>query len=119
MPSRTAPSRAGRSGWRPPVSCWSRSPRSLSTSTCAPPEVIAFGLRDSQPMAEGVAGRPWRLPMVARNTTEVERAATPLELFFDLCFVVAVAQASNRLHHAEAHGRAGSALVSYVLVFFA
>jgi low temperature requirement protein LtrA len=70
-------------------------------------------------MAEGVAGRPWRLPMVARNTAEVDRAATPLELLFDLCFVVAVAQASNRLHHAVADGGAGSAVVSYVLVFFA
>ena len=70
-------------------------------------------------MAEGVAGRPWRLPMVARNTDEAERAATPLELFFDLCFVVAVAQASSRLHHAVADGGAGSAVVSYVLVFFA
>ena len=57
--------------------------------------------------------------MVARNTAEVDRAATPLELFFDLCFVVAVAQASNRLHHAVADGGAGSAVVSYVLVFFA
>jgi low temperature requirement protein LtrA len=57
--------------------------------------------------------------MVARDTAEPERAATPLELFFDLCFVVAVAQASGRLHHAVADGGAGSAVVSYVLVFFA
>jgi hypothetical protein len=35
-------------------------------------------------MAEGTVGRPWRLPMVARDTAEAERAATPLELFFDL-----------------------------------
>ncbi len=57
--------------------------------------------------------------MVARSTAEADRAATPLELFFDLCFVVAVAQASGRLHHAVADGGAGSAVVSYVLVFFA
>jgi len=57
--------------------------------------------------------------MVARDTAESARAATPLELFFDLCFVVAVAQASRLLHHAIADGGAGSALVSYVLVFFA
>jgi low temperature requirement protein LtrA len=57
--------------------------------------------------------------MVARNTAETDRAATPLELFFDLCFVVAVAQASDRLHHAVADGGAGAAVVSYVLVFFA
>jgi low temperature requirement protein LtrA len=70
-------------------------------------------------MAGGLTGRPWRLPMVARSTAETERAATPLELFFDLCFVVAVAQASDRLHHAVADGGAGSAVVSFVLVFFA
>jgi low temperature requirement protein LtrA len=57
--------------------------------------------------------------MVARDTAESARAATPLELFFDLCFVVAVAQASGRLHHAVADGGAGSAIVSYLLVFFA
>ena len=57
--------------------------------------------------------------MVARDTAEAGRAATPLELLFDLCFVVAVAQASGRLHHAVADGGAGSAVVSYVLVFFA
>ena len=70
-------------------------------------------------MAEGTTGRPWRLPMVARDTAESARAATPLELFFDLCFVVAVAQASGRLHHAVADGGAADAVVSYVLVFFA
>jgi low temperature requirement protein LtrA len=57
--------------------------------------------------------------MAARDTAETGRAATPLELLFDLCFVVAVAQASGRLHHAVADGGAGSAVVSYVLVFFA
>jgi len=70
-------------------------------------------------MAEAATGRPWRLPMVARDTAESARAATPLELFFDLCFVVAVAKASGRLHHATADGGAGAAVVSYVLVFFA
>ena len=70
-------------------------------------------------MAEAATGRPWRLPMVGRDTAETARAATPLELFFDLCFVVAVAQASGRLHHAVADGGAGSAIVSYLLVFFA
>ncbi len=45
--------------------------------------------------------------------------ATPLELLFDLCFVVAVAQASSRLHHALAHGDGAHALLAYGLVFFA
>jgi low temperature requirement protein LtrA len=57
--------------------------------------------------------------MVSRDTSEEHRSATPLELLFDLCFVVAVARAASLLHHAEATGHAGSAVVSYVLVFFA
>jgi low temperature requirement protein LtrA len=57
--------------------------------------------------------------MGSRDTDEEHRASTPLELLFDLCFVVAVARAASLLHHAIAAGDAGSAVVSYVLVFFA
>jgi len=57
--------------------------------------------------------------MASRDTGEEHRAATPLELLFDLCFVVAVSRAASLLHHAESAGHAGSAIVSYVLVFFA
>ena len=57
--------------------------------------------------------------MGARDANEEHRAATPLELLFDLCFVVAVSRAASLLHHAESHGSAGRAVVSYVLVFFA
>jgi low temperature requirement protein LtrA len=61
----------------------------------------------------------WRRPMLARATHETHRPATPLELFFDLCFVVAVASASTSLHHAIAHDELGRALTSYPAVFFA
>ncbi|MEO3752735.1 low temperature requirement protein A [Streptomyces sp. B6B3] len=61
----------------------------------------------------------WHRPMRARSTDEEHRAATPLELFFDLCFVVAVAQVSAELHHYLADGYAGNALGSYLAVFFA
>jgi low temperature requirement protein LtrA len=57
--------------------------------------------------------------MGARDTHEEHRSATPLELLFDLCFVVAVSRAASLLHHAESHGSTGRAVVSYVLVFFA
>ena len=40
-----------------------------------------------------VTGIPWRRPMTGRDRDEEHRASTPLELLFDLCFVVAVAQA--------------------------
>lgn len=57
--------------------------------------------------------------MTARSRAEKHRAATPLELFFDLCFVVAVAQAGGRLLHAVAEGHAATGVVSYAAVFFA
>ncbi|MEU2656504.1 low temperature requirement protein A [Streptomyces sp. NPDC007325] len=59
------------------------------------------------------------LPLTARSREESHRTATPLELFFDLCFVVAVAQAGAALVHAVAEGHAGEGVVSYAMVFFA
>ncbi|GHB72522.1 membrane protein [Streptomyces cirratus] len=56
--------------------------------------------------------------MTARRTDEAHRTATPLELFFDLCFVVAVAQAGGRLVHALAEGHVGAGITGYLFVFF-
>ena len=60
----------------------------------------------------------WR-PMGPRSPVEVHRGSTPLELFFDLCFVVAVAQAGSSLHHALIEGHAGDAVSAFPMVFFA
>ncbi|MFI5854757.1 low temperature requirement protein A [Streptomyces parvulus] len=57
--------------------------------------------------------------MVARRRDEEHRAATPLELFFDLCFVVAVSQAGAKLVHAVAEGDPGHGVTGYLFVFFA
>ncbi|WP_181763586.1 low temperature requirement protein A [Streptomyces albidus (ex Kaewkla and Franco 2022)] len=57
--------------------------------------------------------------MRARSRDEPHRQATPLELFFDLCFVVAVAQAGARLVHAMAEGHPGHGVTGYLFVFFA
>ncbi|MEE4546096.1 low temperature requirement protein A [Streptomyces sp. V4-01] len=57
--------------------------------------------------------------MTPRSRTEEHRASTPLELFFDLCFVVAVAQAGGRLVHAVGDGHPGHGVVGYLTVFFA
>ncbi|MFC7306206.1 low temperature requirement protein A [Streptomyces monticola] len=57
--------------------------------------------------------------MTARSRDEPHRAATPLELFFDLCFVVAIAQAGVQLVHAVAEGHAGEGVLNYAMVFFA
>ena len=62
--------------------------------------------------------RPLRR-LSARGRDEEHRAATPLELFFDLCFVVAIAQAGVQLVHAVAEGHAGEGILSYAMVFFA
>ena len=57
--------------------------------------------------------------MEPRSPNEAHRASTPLELFFDLCFVVAVAQAGASLHHALADGHTGRAVLAFPMVFFA
>jgi low temperature requirement protein LtrA len=57
--------------------------------------------------------------MVARRADEAHRAATPLELLFDLSFVVAVASAAAKLHHSLTEDHIGHGLLGYVLVFFA
>jgi low temperature requirement protein LtrA len=59
-----------------------------------------------------------RTTMSSRDPEEAHRASTPLELFFDLTFVVAIAQAANSLHHGLAEGHAQNVLVGYPLVFF-
>jgi low temperature requirement protein LtrA len=56
--------------------------------------------------------------MRPRSPQEAHRAATPLELLFDLVFVVAVAQAAVGLHHAIAEGHAGEGAMAFGLVFF-
>jgi low temperature requirement protein LtrA len=57
--------------------------------------------------------------MVARAEDEENRVSTPLELLFDLTFVVAVAQAAVSLEHGMEAGHLASAIVGYLLVFFA
>lgn len=57
--------------------------------------------------------------MVARSADEQHRASTMLELFFDLCFVAAVAQAASAFEHELAAGRIGHAVLGYAMVFFA
>jgi low temperature requirement protein LtrA len=64
-------------------------------------------------------GGAWYRPMVARPPDERHRTATVLELFFDLCFVVAVAQAGATLHHQVAAGQVADGVVGYASLFFA
>ncbi|MFJ1809920.1 MULTISPECIES: low temperature requirement protein A [unclassified Streptomyces] len=57
--------------------------------------------------------------LTARGRGETHRVASPLELFFDLCFVVAIAQAGIQLVHAVAESHAGEGILNYAMVFFA
>jgi len=57
--------------------------------------------------------------MTARDTTESHRASSPLELLFDLTFVVAIALIAAQLAHSIEGGHALEALGAYCMVFFA
>lgn len=56
--------------------------------------------------------------MIARARDEAHRVASPLELLFDLCFVVAIAQAGAQLVHSVAAGHAGEGILNYAMIFF-
>lgn len=57
-------------------------------------------------------------PMRPRDPGEEGRAASTLELFFDLVFVIAVSIASSHLHDTITEGRLGDGVVNYLVVFF-
>jgi len=57
--------------------------------------------------------------MSGRDPHEPHRVATPLELLFDLTFVIAFGSAASELAHALATGHIGSGLTSFVFVTFA
>jgi len=57
--------------------------------------------------------------MTARGTDRGHRVSSPLELLFDLCFVVAVSIASVQLHHSIVEGHVGAGVQSFASVFFA
>src|SRR5687767_15613860 len=56
--------------------------------------------------------------MAGRDPAQPHRSATPLELFFDLTFVVAIAQAAEALHHGLVDGHGGEAVAGFPMVFF-
>jgi low temperature requirement protein LtrA len=61
----------------------------------------------------------FRTRMTGRATDESHRVSSPLELLFDLTFVVAIAQVSAQLAHRTEEGDALGALGPYLMVFFA
>ena len=59
-----------------------------------------------------------RVRMGGRDPSEDHRAATPLELLFDLTFVIAFGAAANELAHLLAEGHIGSALLGFSFATF-
>lgn len=57
--------------------------------------------------------------MRPRDPAEVHRAATPLELLFDLASVIAIAAAAAGLHHAIAEAHALDGIIKFTIAFFA
>jgi low temperature requirement protein LtrA len=66
-----------------------------------------------------VSGFKLHKRMTARNTAEPHRVSSPLELLFDLTFVVAVAQLVGQLAHGIEGGHATEEIGPFLMVFFA
>lgn len=66
-----------------------------------------------------IARRRRLLPMVGRDPHEAGRASTPLELLFDLTFVIAFGQAGNQLSHLLAEGHIAPALGGFSFAMLA
>ena len=57
--------------------------------------------------------------MTGRDIHESNRVSTPLELLFDLTFVVAIAAAASQLHHAVGEHHLGLGMLAYLTSFAA
>jgi low temperature requirement protein LtrA len=57
--------------------------------------------------------------MAARDTDEEHRVSSPLELLFDLTFVVAISQVADELGKKIDAGHASQGIIPFVMVFFA
>jgi low temperature requirement protein LtrA len=68
-------------------------------------------------MAEAQVHR--RIRMGGRDPQQPHRAATPLELLFDLTFVIAYGTAANELAHLLAEGHVGAGLAGFSFAAFA
>jgi low temperature requirement protein LtrA len=78
-------------------------------------------LRMSDTEHTGGAGGPAHrlLPMAGRDPEEHGRVSSPLELLFDLTFVVAVGTAASQCAELLAEGDPGQAVIAFVMAMFA
>ncbi|HEX4722471.1 MAG TPA: low temperature requirement protein A [Pseudonocardiaceae bacterium] len=74
-------------------------------------------------MNERLAARPrprnrrWTRPMPLRDHTVAHRPSTPLELLFDLCFVVSAAVLADQLSASVVNGHPLTGAIRYTLLF--
>jgi len=66
-----------------------------------------------------MTGTASSLSLPPRDRHEAHRVATPLELFFDLASVIAIASAAAGLHHALSAGHPVEGLIGFTFAFFA
>ncbi len=79
------------------------------TSSPTPPPVRSTAPAHYRPLSR----------LTARGRDETHRGVSSLELFFDLCFIVAIAQAGAQLVHAIVEGHTGDGILNYLMIFFA
>lgn len=56
-------------------------------------------------------------PLQARDATENHRAATHLELFFDLVIVIAFAAVAKQFHHELVNGHVTIGIIHFIIAF--
>ena len=81
--------------------------------------IAAGSTRPDAPDPGPTESRFGLVPMRPRDPDEPHRSASPLELFFDLVFVVSIAIASSNLHHFESEGHIVDGVGPYLMIFFA
>ena len=70
--------------------------------------------------AKAKNAKPHRLArMTGRDPSQTGRTATPLELLFDLAFVVAFGQASDQVAHAVSEGHSASGILAFLFAILA
>ncbi|MCZ9352841.1 low temperature requirement protein A [Streptomyces mutabilis] len=79
------------------------------TSSPAPPSACSAAPAHHRPLRR----------LTARGRDETHRGVSSLELFFDLCFIVAITQAGAQLVHAMVEGDTGEGILNYLMIFFA
>ncbi|MBW9275379.1 MAG: low temperature requirement protein A [Candidatus Thiodiazotropha sp. (ex. Lucinisca nassula)] len=57
-------------------------------------------------------------PLPARDPAEPHRASTPLELFYDLVSVIAIAAAASLLHHGLMHDHFAQGIMLFLMTFW-